>query len=182
MTRVLKLLARDGLIHRVQIDNQEHFRWAPDANVSPENWIDRQVFGEQIKQSPEQDRPRELLLRDGAAKLSDSQLLAILIRVGVVGESAVQAGRILSNRFPLERIAALPESSLQELRNISKTIRKDSYAQIMAGIELGRRIAKYRDEPETSVERITGSDDAIRYCIAHSNGLRSMVARRNSTS
>jgi DNA repair protein RadC len=164
VTRVIKLLARDGLLHRVEIDNQERFRWVPDAAVSPENWIERQVFGEQVKQSPEQDRPRELLLRDGAEKLSDAQLLAILIRVGVVGESAVQAGRILSNRFPIERIALLPESSLQELRNISKTIRKDSYAQIMAGIELGRRIAKYRDEPELSVERISGSDDAIRYC------------------
>ncbi|MEQ1825073.1 MAG: UPF0758 domain-containing protein, partial [Pirellula sp.] len=164
VTRVINQLTRDGLLNRVEVDKQERFRWAQNANFSPEHWIDRQVFGEQIKQSPEQDRPREQLLRDGPSKLSDAQLIAILIRVGVVGESAVQAGRVIANRFPSERIASLPESSLQELRRISKTIRKDSYAQIMAGIELGRRVAQFRDEPVADIDRIKGSEDAIRYC------------------
>jgi DNA repair protein RadC len=50
------------------------------------------------------------------------------------------------------------------LLNISKTIRKDSYAQIMAGIELGRRISQLRDEVPVVVERIRGSEDAIRFC------------------
>ena len=164
VTRVIKQLARDGLLSRVEIDKKERFRWDPDSKLTPDHWIDRQVFGDQIKQSPEQDRPREQLLRDGPAKLTDAQLMAILIRVGIVGESAVQAGRKIGNRFPADRLASLPDSSLTELRNISKAIRKDSYAQIMAGIELGRRIAQLRDQAPLVAERIRGSDDAIRYC------------------
>jgi DNA repair protein RadC len=165
VTKVLNQLARDGLLHRVERDNQDYFRWVADSSTSPDCWIDSQVYGEQIKQSPEQDRPREQLLRDGATKLNDAQLIAILIRVGIVGESAIQAGRKLSNRFPAERIAALADASLPELRNISKSIRRDSYAQIMAGIELGRRIAMLKDQQPQAIERIRGSDDAIRYCM-----------------
>ena len=165
VTKVLNLLARDGLLSRVERDKQKYFRWIHNSSFTPDNWIDSQVYGEQIKQSPEQDRPREQLLRDGPAKLSDAQLLAILIRVGIVGESAIQAGRKLSNRFPEERVAALADASLTELRNISKAIRKDSYAQVMAGIELGRRIALLRDQQPQSPDRIRGSDDAIRYCM-----------------
>ena len=164
VTRVINLLTRDGLLNRVEIDKQERYRWVRNSTVSADHWIERQVFGEQIKLSPEQDRPREQLLRDGPSKLTDAQLIAILIRVGIVGESAIQAGRVIANRFPSERLAALPDSSLPELRNISKTIRKDSYAQIMAGIELGRRISQLRDEVPVVVERIRGSEDAIRFC------------------
>jgi DNA repair protein RadC len=164
VTKVIRLLAKDGLLNRVERDNQEFFRWVRNSGVDPDHWIDRHVYGEQIKQSPEQDRPREQLLLEGPSKLSDAQLIAILIRVGIVGESAIQAGRVLANRFGGEKIANLPDWGLAELRAISKTIRKDSYAQIMAGIELGRRIALLRDQKPVLAERIRGSDDAIRYC------------------
>ena len=165
VTKVLNQLTRDGLLMRVERDKEGYFRWVRNTPHSTDHWIDAQVYGEQVKQSPEQDRPRELLLRDGVSKLSDAQLIAILIRVGTVGESAVQAGRKLSNRFPEDRIANLADASLTELRAISKTIRKDSYAQVMAGIELGRRIASLKDQQQTPPERIRGSDDAIRYCM-----------------
>ena len=171
VTRILNQLTRDGLLTRVEKDKQRFFRWVHNPSNSAENWIDAQVYGQQIKQSPEQDRPREQLLSDGVSKLNDAQLLAILIRVGIVGESAVQAGRKLSNRFPEERIALLADASLTELRNISKTIRRDSYAQIMAGIELGRRVALLKDQQSTPPERIRGSDDAIRYCMRVFNRL-----------
>ena len=165
VTRVLNQLARDGVLSRVERDKQEFFRWVSNPSWTADNWIDSQIYGEQIKQSPEQDRPREQLLRDGPAKLSDAQLIAILIRVGVVGESAIQAGRKLSNRFSELRVAQLADASLAELRNISKTIRKDSYAQVMAGIELGRRVAMIQDQQPRPPDRIQGSDDAIRYCM-----------------
>jgi len=165
VTKVLNQLAREGVLDRIERDSQSLFRWSKNLDFAPDNWIDRQVNGEQIKQSPEQDRPREQLLRDGADKLTDAQLIAILIRVGIVGESAVQAGRLLSNRFPDSKISDLAEAGLSELRSISKTVRKDSYAQIMAGIELGRRIAALRDKQAEAPERIRGSEDAIRYCM-----------------
>jgi len=164
VTRVLKQLARDGHLEATVQQQETTYRWVRSEPEAVLRWIDRQVYGEQIKQSPIEDRPREQLLRDGVAKLTDAQLLAILIRVGVPKESAVQAGQRLSNRFQGVELAHLFDASLPELRTISSAIRKDSYCQIMAGIELGRRISVLRDLQPELPERIRGSEDAISYC------------------
>jgi DNA repair protein RadC len=164
VTTTLKQLIRIGLLSPIAHQEKELLRWTTSDPTVVDRIIDKQVFGEQIKQTPEQDRPREVLIREGAVNLTTAQLLAILIRVGVPGESAVQAGRILANRFA-ERLADLPDAGLAELRKISTTIRKDSYSQIMAGIELGRRIAVLKEEQSRPQVRIRGCDDAIRYCM-----------------
>ncbi|MEI8213584.1 MAG: DNA repair protein RadC [Planctomycetota bacterium] len=169
VTRVLKQLARDGHLEATpQKEGTKDgtlYRWVQNQRENVQGWIHRQVYGEQIKQSPIEDRPREQLLRDGPAQLTDAQLMAILIRVGVPKESAVQAGQRLSNRYQGEGLSQLFDASLTELREISRAIRKDSYCQIMAGIELGRRIAVLRDLNPVLPVRIRGSDDAIDYCM-----------------
>jgi DNA repair protein RadC len=165
VTRVLKQLAQAGHLEESKEKKETLYRWRNDAPHPVDMWIDRQVFGDQVKQAPVSDRPREQLLSDGAAKLTEAQLLAILIRVGVPGESAIQAGRRIAQRFPETQLAKLCDESLPELRAISPAIRKDSYCQIMAGIELGRRIAALRDDRPAIPERIRGSDDAIDYCV-----------------
>lgn len=48
---------------------------------------------------PEDERPRERLLSRGPHALTDAELLAILLRVGVQGQNAVELGRELINRF-----------------------------------------------------------------------------------
>ena len=48
-----------------------------------------------IKDWPAAERPREKLLEQGAGALSDAELLAIFLRVGVVGKSAVDLARDL---------------------------------------------------------------------------------------
>ncbi len=164
VTITLKKLVRVGLLNSIESDNKALLRWTCSEAHELDQFIERQVYGDQVKQTPEQDRPRELLLRDGAARLTTDQLIAILIRVGVTGESAVQAGRKLANRFA-DRLTDLPDASLAELRKMSPTIRKDSFSQIMAGIELGRRIASLKEEQAVTPIRIKGCDDAIRYCM-----------------
>ena len=52
-----------------------------------------------IKEWPEGERPREKLLEHGAAALSDAELLAILLRVGTRGMSAVDLARYLLSEF-----------------------------------------------------------------------------------
>ncbi len=52
-----------------------------------------------ITQWPEHERPRERLLAQGAAALSDAELLAIFLRVGMKGKTAVDLARELVNRF-----------------------------------------------------------------------------------
>jgi DNA repair protein RadC len=48
---------------------------------------------------PESDRPRERLLRLGPAALSEAELLAIFLRTGIAGSSALELGRVLLQRF-----------------------------------------------------------------------------------
>ena len=48
---------------------------------------------------PEQERPREKLLRAGATALSDAELLAIFLRVGMAGKTAVDLARDLLQHF-----------------------------------------------------------------------------------
>ena len=165
VTRILKQLARDGHLETCTENKQTYYRWTIKDPAEVDGWIEKQVFRHQIKSVPVQDRPREQLLRDGPEKLTDAQLLAILIRVGVPGESAVQAGLAIASKFEDRGLARLTDTSLQELKPITKAIRSDSYCQIMAGIELGRRIAMMKDISPVIPERIRGSEDAVSYCM-----------------
>ena len=63
-------------------------------------------------------RPRERLLAHGPEALSDAELLAIYLRVGVRGKSAVDLARDLLHRFD-GRLSALAEASLEELASVS---------------------------------------------------------------
>ena len=52
-----------------------------------------------IKDWPAGERPRERLLSNGAGTLSDAELLAIFLRTGVPGKTAVDLARELLDRF-----------------------------------------------------------------------------------
>src|SRR5512133_939733 len=52
-----------------------------------------------IKNWPPADRPREKLLRSGAGVLSNSELLAILLRTGARGTSAIDLARLMMEKF-----------------------------------------------------------------------------------
>ncbi|UTW02512.1 DNA repair protein RadC [Amphritea atlantica] len=85
---------------------------------------------------PEAERPREKLLRQGAASLSDGELLAIFLRTGVKGSSAVDLARQLLIRFgglrPL--IKADQQAFCQQLG-----LGPAKYVQLQAVLEISRR-------------------------------------------
>jgi DNA repair protein RadC len=118
-----------------------------------------------IAESPAQDRPRERLIKLGAEHLRLAELFAVLIRSGRKGESAVQAGERLAAVFG-DQLERLPDSSGSELKEISQACGPTAYCQIMAGIELGRRVAEAKGGAN-NVRRITGSRDAIDFCSSH---------------
>jgi DNA repair protein RadC len=165
VTLTINKLVKHGFLDSRLEEKKKRLRWIESKLDGIESWIVKQVHGEQVKETPENQRPREVLLRSGAADLTLEQLLAILIRSGIPGESALQAARILANRFG-ERLDRLSESSHAELREISRVVRRDVYCQIMAGIELGRRVANFQAERQEPC-RIRGSDDAVSYCSKH---------------
>jgi len=86
---------------------------------------------------PAGERPRERLLAYGAAALSDAELLAIYLRVGVRGKSAVDLARDLLHRFD-GRLGPLVEASLEQLASIPG-IGQAKAAQLKASFELARR-------------------------------------------
>ncbi|HEX8962368.1 MAG TPA: DNA repair protein RadC [Rhodocyclaceae bacterium] len=86
---------------------------------------------------PAAERPRERLLARGAAVLSDAELLAIFLRVGIRGKSAVDLARELLDRFggSLARLAHADAARLAALPGLGPA----KAAQLVATLELARR-------------------------------------------
>jgi DNA repair protein RadC len=93
-----------------------------------------------IKDLPEYERPRERLLKFGAEKLSDVELLAILLRTGVKGKSVLEiAKEILKNSGG--SFKGLAGKDIEEIIKIPG-IKKDKVATLAAALEIARRISK----------------------------------------
>src|SRR5690349_16455121 len=86
-----------------------------------------------ISDWPAAERPRERLIAQGAAVLSDAELLAVLLRTGTRGKSAVELGRELLARF--QDIAGLFAADLSQIKGLGPAKR----AQFAAALELARR-------------------------------------------
>ena len=89
-----------------------------------------------IKDWPTDEQPREKLLQHGAQVLSDAELLAIFLRTGVRGFSAVELARNLLKRFGSLR--ALLESDQKEFC-LQHGLGPAKYAQLQAVLEMSRR-------------------------------------------
>lgn len=95
------------------------------------------------------ERPRERLQQHGAGALSDAELLAILLRVGVEGENAVQVGvRLLDT---LGGISGIHRASYEEVC-AQHGIGPAKAAQIKAAIELGRRLSSQMPEERPAIQ------------------------------
>jgi len=90
-----------------------------------------------IRNWPEDDRPREKLLKHGEQVLSNAELLAILIRTGTTGKSAIDLGRELLNKF--KSLRAMSGVDISEFKEIAG-LKEAKIAQLKAAIELGRRM------------------------------------------
>lgn len=89
-----------------------------------------------IKDWPESERPRERMLSHGPAMLSDAELLAIFLRTGVAGASALDLARALLQRF--DGLNGLVAASLTEF-TATKGLGEAKYVQLQAALELARR-------------------------------------------
>ena len=92
-----------------------------------------------IHDLPDQKRPREKMAREGAGFLSDEEILAIFLRVGVKGESAIDVGRRLLEKYGgLAALGALDIAQLTGEHGVGQA----KAAQLAAAFELGSRIAR----------------------------------------
>jgi len=165
--RVIGELLRDGYLTKLGPKIKSKYSWS--ANMVEFNagrWIDQQVFTATVKRSPSIDRPRERLLRLGPSGLKISELLAILIRCGLRGESVIQAGEKLATLFG-NNLEKLSLQARGELKQFSKAIGETAYCQIMAGLELGKRLASQRTTESVPHHKVRNTSDALAYCEEH---------------
>lgn len=119
--------------------------------------------GYRIKDIEESQRPRERLEKQGAAVLNDSELLAILLRVGMKGASAVTIGQRLLYLF--EGLDGLQRASFSELCNVDG-VGPAKAAQIKAAIELGRRLARPTVEDHPLITSPQDVAELVQYKMA----------------
>lgn len=166
VSNVLKQLVQERVLQCTDGGSDKLYHWVAEPPAFDcAVWIDRQIHGTQITQAPPDERPRERLLEGGAESLKTSELLAILIRSGRPGESAVQAGQKVAQKVQTA-LHELPQLSLQEMKQISGAVSSVAFCQIMAGIELGRRVQAARGDSAVA-ERINSTDAAKAYCARH---------------
>lgn len=112
-----------------------------------------------IKEWPESERPRERLLNKGADSLTDAELLAIFIRSGIPGKSALDMAREVLHRAGSLR--ALLNMSSNDLCQ-SKGFGMAKYVQFQAALEVGKRYLHERldkgdviNDPQASRDYLT---------------------------
>ena len=92
-----------------------------------------------IKDLPDSERPRERLVANGADALSNSELIAILLRTGLKGVSAIDVARQLLQKFG--SLDNLSRASLDDLRQI-KGVGRDKAIALKSAFTLARRMAQ----------------------------------------
>ncbi|WP_283163247.1 RadC family protein [Sporolactobacillus mangiferae] len=119
-----------------------------------------------MKDIPQEDRPRERLARDGASALSNQELLAILLHSGTKNESVMQLAERLLCRF--EGLELLKDASIEELKQV-KGIGAAKAIQLLAGFELGQRMARKARESRYSIR---SPEDGADYVMEEMRALK----------
>jgi DNA repair protein RadC len=113
-----------------------------------------------ISDWPPGERPRERLLAHGAAALSDAELLAVVLRTGIRGKSAVELGRELLERF--KGVAGILGADLSGVKGLGPAKR----AQFEAAVELARRSLKDELRSASALTSPGAVRDYLRLAIA----------------
>ncbi|OGJ21291.1 hypothetical protein A3K73_05560 [Candidatus Pacearchaeota archaeon RBG_13_36_9] len=95
-----------------------------------------------IKSLPLEDRPREKLIKQGAENLTNSELLAIILRVGNRGENVLDLSNKLFNKYDIRSLSRVEISKLRKEIGIGDA----KACQIAACFELGRRLAAFKKD------------------------------------
>ncbi|NNM84432.1 MAG: DNA repair protein RadC [Phycisphaerales bacterium] len=92
-----------------------------------------------LRDQPVGERPRERLIENGAGALSPAELIAILVRTGTRGSSAVDVGRQLVQKFG--SLGAIAQASVDDLRCI-RGIGRDKAVTLVAAFALASKLAE----------------------------------------
>lgn len=125
------------------------------------------MTGYAIRDWPEGERPRERLLAEGARRLTTAELLAIVLRTGARGRSAVELARRLLADWPgLAGLDAAEPEALQAVPGLGPA----KIAQLKAALALGRRLLT--EAERAARPRIASSRDVLELAAPRLHGLQ----------
>ncbi len=123
-----------------------------------------------IKAWPEDDRPREKLLKRGASSLSDSELLAILFRTGTRGVSAVDLARKVIMKFKtFQDMSHTDARDWKEFKGLGNA----KIAHIQAALEIGKRFRE--DKVKKGKQKIKSARDIVEILMPQMRDLKTEV-------
>lgn len=122
-----------------------------------------------IKSWPKEDRPREKLLKNGEHTLSNSELLAILLRTGTHGASALDIARNILKKFKTFR--NMGHTDILDWKEF-KGLGSAKIAQIRAAIEIGRR---FGEETLSKKQKIKSAKDVVDMLMPRMRDLKKEV-------
>ena len=129
---------------------------------------ERKISG--IKAWPEDDRPREKLLKKGAGALSNSELLAILLRTGTSGISAIDLARKVLKKFGTFRnMAHIDSRDWKQFKGLGGA----KIAHIQAALEIGRRYRE--DDISIGKQKIASAKDVVDIIMPQLRDLKTEV-------
>ena len=129
----------------------------------------KQRYVSAIKAWPAEERPRERLLVHGPGALTTAELLAILLRTGTGGQSAVELARSLLEKAG--GLRALDRRAAEELQE-AKGLGPAKIAQLKAALELGRRLMA---EEKKLLAAVTSSKEVYEWLRPQMQGLTKEV-------
>ena len=112
-----------------------------------------------VRDLPAEERPREKLIQRGAASLSDTELLAILLRTGTSSVSVLHLAEEVLAKYQDKGLVAIMNISPQEIASVHG-VGLAKAATIVAAVELGRRLST---KAAQKLEKIEGPEDVARY-------------------
>ena len=128
----------------------------------------KQISG--IKSWPQDDRPREKLLKNGARSLSNSELLAILLRTGTSGVSAIDLARDVLKKFGTFR--NMTHTDARDWKDF-KGLGSAKVAHIQAALEIGRRFRE--DETKVGKQKIKSAKNVVDILMPQLRDLKTEV-------
>ena len=130
----------------------------------------KKVYPKAILNWPEDEKPSEKLLKNGEHTLSNSELLAILLRTGTKGQSAIDLARGILQKFKTFR--NLSHTDLSHWKEI-KGLGQAKIAQIKAAIEIGRRFRE--EEVKQENIKIKSANDVVDILMPRMRDLKKEV-------
>jgi DNA repair protein RadC len=106
-----------------------------------------QEYKIRIHDMQKEERPRERLKKNGASALSDSELLAIILRTGSRQENVINLCQRILSKYNLKQLSQTNLSELMEINGI----KEGKAAQIAACFEIARRLETFNDEEKPKI-------------------------------